>query len=86
MAKELEVGKLYFLVKYEDDGLTRPIIATYEFKGKEPQDADGLEYLFEELGSGDELMLRERDLWNMVDMPGLIEELKRFHAAGRGGT
>ena len=62
------------------------MIASYEYKGKEPKDADGLEYVFEELGSGDELVLRERDLWNIVDMPGLIEELKRFHAAGRGGT
>jgi hypothetical protein len=74
------------MVKYEDEKLTRPIIATYEYKGKEPKDAEGLEYVFNELGSSDQLILRERDLWNIVDMPGLIEELKRFHAGGRGGT
>jgi hypothetical protein len=77
---------LYFLVKYQDERLTRPMIATYEYKGKDPKDADDLEYVFEELGSGDELVLRERDLWNVVDMPGLIAELQRFHTAGRGGT
>ena len=77
---------MYFMVKYEDEKLTRPIIGSYEYKGKEPKDADDLEYVFEELGSGDQLVLRERDLWNIVDMPKLIEELKRFHAAGRGGT
>jgi hypothetical protein len=74
------------MVKYADDKLTRPIIGTYEFKRREPKDADDQEYLFEDIASGDELILRQRDLWNMVDMPGLIEELKRFHAAGRGGT
>jgi hypothetical protein len=73
------------MVKYADEKLTRPIIGTYEYKGKEPKDADDQEYLFEDIASGDELILRKRNLRNMVDMPGLIEELKRFHAKGRGG-
>ena len=73
------------MVKYADEKLTRPTIGTYEYKGKEPKDADDQEYLFEDIASGDELILRKRNLRNMVDMPGLIEELKRFHAKGRGG-
>ena len=86
MAAELSVGSLYFMVKYEDERLTRPIIATYEYKGTGRKNAADLEFLFQELGSGDELSLTERDLWNIVDMPGLIEELKRFHTTGRGGA
>jgi hypothetical protein len=86
LATELSVGKLYYMVKYADEALTRPIIATYEYKAKEPKDADDQEYLFEDIASGDELILRECDLWHMVDMPGLIEELKRFHATGKGGA
>jgi hypothetical protein len=84
-ANELIIGKLYFLVKYEDEMLTRPIIATYEYKSKESKDDDDQEFLFKELGSGDELILAEKTLWNIVDMSGLIEELKRFHAKGKGG-
>jgi len=83
-ANRLVAGKLYYLVKYEDEMLTRPIIASYEYVGREPKDAEGNEYLFRELGSGDELILRDSTLWNMVDMSGLIEQLQRFQATGSG--
>jgi hypothetical protein len=84
-ANRLVVGNLYYLVKYEDEMLTRPIIASYEYAGREPKDAEGNEYLFKELGSGDQLILRESTLWNMVDMLGLIAQLQRFQATGGGG-
>ena len=84
MASEPKVGNLYFMMKYADEEFTRPIIDTYEYKGREPKDADDLEFVFEDIASGDELVLRERDLKYMVDVSGLIEQLQQFHTTGRG--
>ena len=83
MASIPTVGNLYFMMKYADEKCTTPIIVTYEYKGREPKDAEGLEFVFEHVVSGDQLVLRDRELKYMLNVPGLVEQLEQLDATGR---
>lgn len=82
MSTELEVGGTYFLMTFEDETFTRPVIETYEFRGKETstESAEAGEpiYVFRIVGSEDQLVLTEAQTWQALDVPRLIERLTHF--------
>ena len=84
-ANALVIGHIYYMLKFEDDALTRLMVGSYEYKGKLDQQPENRIHQFEVLGEDAELLLQERDLSSIVDLPGLIEELKRFQRVGNGG-
>ena len=78
---DLEVGRVYFGLAYEDDDCTRPIVHTYEYLGVHADGtlADGKEYLFRFVGSEDSLQLKEQQIGYLIlDVPGIAEELKNW--------
>jgi len=83
-ANALLIGQIYYMLKFEDDALTRLMVGSYEYKGKLDDEPEERVHRFEVLGEDAELLLRERDLSSVVDLSGLIEELKRFQSVGNG--
>jgi hypothetical protein len=81
---KLVVGQLYYMLQFEDEALTRLMIASYEYKGKIEKESEEQEHLFEVLGDNAELVLKERNLAAIVDLSGLIEELQEFQRVGNG--
>ncbi len=82
MSTELRVGGTYFLLVFEDETFTRPVIETYEFLRREPVTAGAPSeesgYFFRIIGSEDELVLTENQIWQALDINRLIERLSEF--------
>lgn len=81
---ELVKGQLYFMVQYEDAGLTKPMVASYEYLGRPEKESEEKLHIFRILGSEEVFFLSETNL-DIVDLKGLINELQRFQVAGNGG-
>jgi hypothetical protein len=82
--KQLVPGKCYYLVVFEDEWLTEPIIQTLRYKSRLTRRDGTTCHLFEELGtehtSGD-FGVDEADLPHLVlDEDGLLEKLHRAFA------
>jgi hypothetical protein len=79
---DLEPGGIYFVLSYEDDECSRPIVNSYEYLGRDihrvPEKTDGSLYFFRLLGSEDELELTESQLDIALDLSSLIEALEKF--------
>jgi len=79
---DLKTGDTYFVLGYEDDDLSRPIVSSYEYLGRDvhgpPEKLEDSLYFFRLLGSEDELELTESQLNLALDLSGLIEALERF--------
>jgi hypothetical protein len=79
---DLTPGGTYFVLSYEDDDLSRPIVNSYEYLGRNVHGTpDGTEdslHFFRVLGSDDELELAESQLDLALDLSGLIEALEEF--------
>lgn len=72
------VGVIYYLVEYEGDDGSRPILTSCKYLERVAKDAEDREHIFTMVGpgySGEELFLRERDLDTVFDLPGLLKEL-----------
>lgn len=72
------VGVIYYLVEYEGDEVSCPILTSCKYREQVVKDAEGREHIFTMIGpgySGEELFLRERDLDTIFDLPGLLKEL-----------
>ena len=72
----LEIGKLYFGVSYEDEEMAYPIIQSYEYLGLDGENADL--HLFRILGSGDELEVGESNLDLILSLSALNKLLVRW--------
>lgn len=78
---ELQIGRIYHWLGYEDDELSRPMITSLEYLGvdiAEVEDVDGSRHFFRVLGSDEKLMFAEHHLPKLVDVAGLIEQLQEF--------
>ena len=76
---DLAIGRVYFGIAYESEDDSRLMINSYEYLGRNaegPGERD--DYLFRFLGSDEELTLKERELYTVLDIPGLIEALGRI--------
>ena len=79
----LRPGGTYFLLTFEDPSFRRPLIATYEYLGKNLDssiDKSGeSNYYFRIVDSdGDQLMLRESQIWQALNVNELIQRLADF--------
>ena len=94
---DLVAGQVYFMVGYEDEELTRMVIQSYEYLGK--QEPSALEpgeqawrfrpmdpFTHEENVSpyDGEFEFTETNLERLYDLPRLIEHLQRIHRNGPG--
>ena len=75
---KLIVGELYYMVQYDDEKLTRPVVGSYSYKGT--SDKNSKTHCFLIAGSEEHLFLEERNLGAMVDLPGLVQELSEVLA------
>ncbi len=78
-------GSTYHLVTFEDPSFARPLIDTYEFLGKNINGstaaASGAEYSFRIVDSdGDQIVLTEEQIWQVLDIDGLIQKLNDFRS------
>ncbi len=80
--EKLVVGQLYYMVRYEDAKLTRPVIGSYTYKGT--ADKNSKSHCFLIVGSDEHLFLEEQNLDAVVDLPGLLEELGDVLAKAKG--
>ena len=96
-AADLSVGKVYFMIVYDDEAMTRMLIQSYEYLG--PAEAPPLDrYRFkplspfplseaegsEESAYGGEFQLTAKNLESLVDLPNLIDRLQRIQRNGPG--
>jgi len=76
---DLETGEIYFVLVYEDSDLTRAMIESYEYLGMDldgtPKEGEDLRYFFRLLGTDDTVVLNERQLEQVWNLPALIGEL-----------
>lgn len=79
---ELEVGRVYFGLAYEDDELTRPIVHSYEYLGTDingaPKTTEGTRYCFRFLGSQDSFEVTQQQLDLILDLSGLVNALTEW--------
>jgi len=76
---DLAIGRVYFGIAYESEDDSRLMINSYEYLGRNTEGPGELDdYLFRFLGSDDELTLKERELYTVFDIPGLIKALGRI--------
>lgn len=84
MEAELKVGAIYHWLGYEDDALSRPMITSLEYLGLDvlevEEKLDSSRHFFRIVGSDEKVMFAEENLPELVDVPGLIEQLQEFHA------
>lgn len=73
---ELNLGRIYFGLAYEDDGLRYPIVQTYEYLGRSGDPSEL--HIFRLLGSGDTLELGEGQLDLVLNTNGLTRMLLRW--------
>jgi hypothetical protein len=82
---ELKVGSIYHWLGYEDDELSRPMISSLEYLGLDvlevEEKLDGSRHFFRILGSDEKVMFAEKNLPELVDVPGLIEQLQEFRTS-----
>lgn len=82
MSAELRVGGTYFVLVFEDEAFTRPVVETYEFLRREPAPDGGASdetgYVFRIIGSDDELFISETQIWQALGINELIERLTEF--------
>ena len=76
-------GNTYYLVNFEDETFARPLIYTYEYIGKDleppPLGQDEHVYYFRIVDSGgDHVIFTESQIWQVLDISGLIEKLSRL--------
>ena len=86
IVSDLVVGSVYFLPTYDDSGMTRPIILSFEYKGAFIQDApkDSNPFHFNFLApyayaDDAETQLHffsESDVADLVDIHGLLREIE----------
>ncbi|MBS1141278.1 MAG: hypothetical protein H6R13_2731 [Proteobacteria bacterium] len=85
MPGALTIGQTYYIIQYEDEKLTIPMISSWRYKERTAKDSEDREHLFALVGfSEDELMLRERDLDIVLDLAGLVKELTTPNIAAKG--
>ena len=73
------------MIQYEDRNLTRPIISSCKYDGLTDGGTGDRKHCFSIMGfSQEKLFLRERDLNLILDLPGLIEELRTPDLAAKG--
>jgi ketosteroid isomerase-like protein len=81
---ELKVGCIYHWLGYEDDELSRPMVTSMEYLGldilKTEPPPDASRHFFRMLGSEEKVMFAQNNLPELVDVPGLIEQLRNFEA------
>ena len=94
---ELSVGKVYFMIVYEDDALARMLIQSYEYLGADDAPRPN-RYRFKALSPfplsekpistesayGSEWHLNADDLEHLLDLPNLIDRLQRIQRNGPG--
>ena len=84
MRAELKVGAIYHWLGYDDDELSRPMITSMEYLGldvlKTEPKPDGPRHFFRIVGSEEKVMFAQNHLPELVDVAGLIEQLREFQA------
>ena len=79
---DLRVGTIYHWLGYEDDELSRPMITSLEYLGENVLDVEsksvGSRHFFRIIGSDENVMFAEKNLPQLVDVPGLIKKLQDF--------
>ena len=96
-AAELSVGKVYFMIMYDDEAMTKMVIQSYEYLGPAPESRPDC-YWFTPLSpfpvtdadisaksvhSGP-FELTAQQLESLVDLPDLIDRLQRIQRNGPG--
>ncbi len=85
MPRALTVGQIYYIIQYEDEKLTIPMISSWRYSERISKDSEDREHLFTLVGfSEDKLMLRERDLDIVLDLTGLVKELTTPNISAKG--
>jgi hypothetical protein len=74
----LEIGRIYFGVGYEDDGLRYPIVHSYEYVGVSSS-RPGI-HLFRFVGTGNSLELADSQLDLISTVDGLTRILREWAA------
>ena len=83
--RALTVGQIYYIIQYEDEKLTRPVVSSFVYKGRSDEGPEKGDHLFSLLGLGDsELFLSDRNLDIVLDKNGLIKELSTPNLAHSG--
>jgi hypothetical protein len=82
----LHPGHTYYLLTFEDETFARPLIDTYEFIGEDiegtPGDPSRHDYYFRMVDSeGDQVIFTETQIWQVLNIDGLIEKLADFRDA-----
>jgi hypothetical protein len=84
-ARNLVVGQIYYMIQYEDQKLSRPIISSFTYKGPIEKNGKELQHLFSALGLADEnLFLSDQNLSLMLDLPSVVKELTAPNLAKNG--
>ncbi len=85
MPKDLIVGRIYYMIQYEDPKLTRPVVSSCKYDGPTDKGSGDRNHCFSILGfSQEKLFLREQDLKLILDLPGLVKELSTPDLAAKG--
>lgn len=81
---KLKAGVIYHWLGYEDEDISRPMITSVEYLGLDvvevEEKAGGSRHFFRIVGSDEKLMFAKNNLPELVDVPGLIEQLHEFRS------